>query len=141
MVQSAVISISGTQTVRGEKPETIELVSEGSYCYEPGYISFSYVETQLTGLEGVVTTFTIEDGQTVTLSRQGKVSSKMVFAVGRRDESLYDAGFGALLISVECTSLTVLLNENGGLFDLEYSISVEHTDCGVNAYHISIRTL
>ena len=60
MVQSALISITGTQQLEGEESESIQLVTEGSYCYEPGYICFSYVETQMTGLEGVVTTFTIE---------------------------------------------------------------------------------
>ena len=53
MVQAAMISITGTQQLEGEEPESIQLVTEGSYCYEPGYIRFSYVETQMTGLEGV----------------------------------------------------------------------------------------
>ena len=75
MVQAAMISITGTQQLEGEEPESIQLVTEGSYCYEPGYIRFSYVETQMTGLEGVVTTFTIEDEKTVTLRRTGKVNS------------------------------------------------------------------
>ena len=61
MVQSALISITGTQQLEGEESESIQLVTKGSYCYEPGYIRFSYVETQMTGLEGVVTTFTIEE--------------------------------------------------------------------------------
>ena len=77
MVQAALISIVGTQQLEGESPESIELVTEGSYCYEPGYITFSYVETQMTGLEGVVTTFTIEEERTVTLRRTGKVNSVM----------------------------------------------------------------
>ena len=44
MVQSALISITGTQQLEGEESESIQLVTEGSYCYEPGYIRFSYVE-------------------------------------------------------------------------------------------------
>ena len=142
MVMPALISIRGTQRLPGEAPESIELVTEGSYCYEPGYVTFSYVETQMTGLEGVVTTFTIEDGSTVTLRRTGKVNSTMVFSVGSRDDSLYDAaGVGALLLGVETKTMSVLLNENGGILGLEYVIEIEHTVCGLNAYHIEIRTL
>lgn len=141
MVQSALISITGTQEIEGEAPESIQLVTEGSYCYEPGYIRFSYVETQMTGLEGVVTTFTIEDEKTVTLTRVGKVNSKMVFSPGRVDDSLYEAGPGVLMLRVETKSLGVLMNEHGGIFDLSYSIEVEYAACGLNSYHIEVRVV
>lgn len=141
MVSPALISITGTQQLDGEAPESIELVTEGSYCYEPGYVRLSYVETQMTGLEGVVTTFTIEDEKTVTLTRVGKVNSKMVFELGRVDDSLYEAGPGALMLRVQTRSMTMLLNERGGIFDLAYSIEVEYATCGVNSYHIEIRTI
>ena len=36
MVQAAKISITGTQRMEGVEPETLGLVTEGSYCYEPG---------------------------------------------------------------------------------------------------------
>ena len=74
MVQAAKISITGTQRMEGVEPETLGLVTEGSYCYEPGFAIVSYVESEMTGLEGVVTSFTVEDGRTVTLSDfRGKV--------------------------------------------------------------------
>ena len=139
MAQSVLISIAGTQRFLGEEPETIELVTNGSYSYEPGLITISYVETEMTGLEGVVTTFTIEDERKVTLRRVGKVNSRMVFVLGQRDESLYDCGFGTLLIAVCARQMTVLLNERGGVFDLEYSIDIDSSACGTNSYHIEIR--
>lgn len=139
MVRPALISITGTQQPEGEAPESIQLVTEGSYCYEPGYIRFSYVETQMTGLEGVVTTFTIEEESTVTLTRCGKVNSKMVFSPGKIDDSLYQAGPGVLLLRVETKSICVLMNENGGIFDLTYGVEVERTVYGTNTYHIEVR--
>ena len=68
MVQAARISITGTQSMDDSGPQTLELVTDGSYCYEPGFALLSYVESEMTGLEGVVTSFRIEDGQTVTLA-------------------------------------------------------------------------
>lgn len=44
MVKPVLIAITGTQQLAGEKPESIQLVTEGSYCCEPGFIRFSYVE-------------------------------------------------------------------------------------------------
>ena len=55
MVKPVLIAITGTQQLAGEKPESIQLVTEGSYCCEPGFIRFSYVESEMTGMEGVVT--------------------------------------------------------------------------------------
>ena len=82
---------------------------------------------------------TIEDEKTVTLRRTGKVNSMMVFELGRIDDSLYEAGPGALMLRVQTKSLGVLMNEHGGIFDLSYSIEVEYATCGLNSYHIEIR--
>ena len=59
MVQAARISITGTQSMEDAGPQTLELVTDGSYCYEPGFALLSYVESEMTGLEGVVTSFQI----------------------------------------------------------------------------------
>ena len=139
MVKPVLIAITGTQQLAGEKPESIQLVTEGSYCCELGFIRFSYVESEMTGMEGVVTSFTVEDEQKLTLRRVGKVNSEMVFVQGQRHESLYDAGMAALLVGVELQELTVLLNEHGGILDFSYAIDVERSACGTNRYHIEIR--
>ena len=47
MVQAARISITGTQSMEDAEPQTLKLVTDGSYCYEPGYIRFSYVEKDI----------------------------------------------------------------------------------------------
>ena len=87
MVQAARISITGTQSMEDAGPQTLELVTDGSYCYEPGFALLSYVESEMTGLEGVVTSFQIEDGKTVTLRRSGKVNAEMVFDRRQAHES------------------------------------------------------
>ena len=141
MVQAARIAITGTQTMEDGGPQTLELVTDGSYCYEPGFALLSYVESEMTGLEGVVTSFQIEDGKTVTLRRSGKVNAEMVFDRRQAHESLYDVGFGAMLISVVTEDMTVLLNEHGGVLDLDYRVEVEHALCSRNRYHLEIQTI
>ena len=139
MVQSALISITGTQQLEGEESESIQLVTEGSYCYEPGYIRFSYVETQMTGLEGVVTTFTIEEEKKVTLQRVGKVNSEMVFELGRRHLSMYDTPYGALAMGVNTRELSAALDEQGGQIRIVYDIELDHSLAGRNTFDIQIR--
>lgn len=133
------ISVAGSQHYAGMDSETVELVTNGTYRYEPGLATVSYVETEMTGLEGVVTTFTVEDEKKVTLRRTGKVNSTMVFVLGQKDESLYDCGAGALMLGVCATQMTVLLNERGGVLDLEYSVEIERAVSATNRCHIEIR--
>ena len=52
MEKPVLITIVGTQRFAGDEPDTIELVTHGTYRYEPGCITLSYVETEMTGLEG-----------------------------------------------------------------------------------------
>ena len=84
MENNVIISIQGKQSFEAQDDDTIELVTEG--CLEPdgddGY-TLSYQESELTGLEGTLTTFQIERDR-VTLLRVGEVNSQMVFEEGRR---------------------------------------------------------
>ena len=82
-----------------------------------------------------------EDGRTVTLRRTGKLNAEMRFVRGQAHDSLYDMGFGAMMISVVTEDMTILLNEHGGVLDLEYRVEVEHALCSRNHYHIEIRTI
>lgn len=60
MNKEVIISIRGAQSYADVENEVIELVTSGTLSdSETGY-SFSYVETELTGLEGTVTTFQVE---------------------------------------------------------------------------------
>ena len=52
-----IISISGLQDAR--TPDNIEFVTCGKYSYEKNFIRISYMESELTGLEGTQTTITI----------------------------------------------------------------------------------
>ena len=99
MVQAARIAITGTQTMEDGGPQTLELVTDGSYCYEPGFALLSYVESEMTGLEGVVTSFQIEDGKTVTLRRSGKVNAEAfsIWTTAWRSSTRFAAGTVTIL--------------------------------------------
>ena len=87
---NVIISIKGKQSYEDAEDETIELVTEGR-LEEDGSDGFtlSYQESELTGLEGTLTTFQIEKDR-ITLMRVGEVNSQMVFEEGRRHLSMYN---------------------------------------------------
>ena len=137
MKKTALIAIQGMQCYEGDEPQVLELMTNGLYEKLDDRCRIFYEETEMTGMEGVRTTFEVFPDR-VELNREGAVQSQMVFRPGERMESLYDLGFGALLIAVTATRVCASLDENGGALDLAYDIEVEHTARSVNTYHIEV---
>lgn len=138
MKKNVVLSIRGQQNYLDQDPEVIELVTEGSMVRRDNGWEISYEESDLTGLSGVTTTFMVEPG-CITLSRQGPLTSEMVFRKGVLHESLYQMEFGALMITVCATEVSYDLTEAGGTIDLTYGIDIENTAAGVIEYHLDIK--
>lgn len=138
MKKNVVLSIRGRQSYDAQDPEVIELVTEGTMEFRDGGWNISYEESELTGLEGVTTVFRVEPGK-VTLIRTGRLNSRMVFQQDVTHDSLYQMEFGALLLSVQATSVYYDIVPDGGVIDLVYNISIEHTQAGVIDYHLDIR--
>lgn len=138
MKQAVMLSIEGRQNYVGQDTEVIELVTEGTLEQtELGWI-ITYEESDLTGMQGVTTTFQIERGKLI-LTRSGKLNSQMVFQEGVRHESLYQMEFGALLLCVCARMIRTELTTEGGTVDLSYAIEIEQTETGVIEYHLDIR--
>ena len=139
MDKSVIISIKGKQSYEDVEDETIELVTEGLLNKEgEGEYTLSYQESELTGLEGTLTTFQVEQGR-ITLMRIGEVNSQMVFEEGRRHLSMYDTPYGALAIGVNTRRMRSSLGEHGGDIEIDYAIEIDHAMAGQNLFQINVR--
>lgn len=136
--KQVVLSICGRQTYLDQEPDVIELVTEGTMEYHDGGWDIQYQESQLTGLEGVTTTFRIEQDR-IILTRAGKLHSQMIFQEGLRHDSLYQMEFGALMVTVCAKRIIVQLGSDGGMVDLVYGIEIEQSTAGEVDYHLDIR--
>ena len=138
MTEPVLLKIHTVQKVPGEPPEVMELQTEGTLQQFPDRVEISYVETRITGLEGVHTTFAIYGKEKVVLLRNGeKMKNEMVFRLGEKTDSLYDVGFGALLISVAAQEIRLDLDR--GEFRVEYTVEVENSYMGTNTYFVTFR--
>ena len=131
------LSICGRQNYIDQEPEVVELVTEGIMEKKETGWEICYKESDLTGMDGVSTSFLVES-EKITLTRTGALTSQMVFRVGIPHESLYNMGFGALLITVNATKIQFSLSESGGSVDLSYGISIEQSAAGNIDYHLEI---
>lgn len=137
MKKAVMLSVRGRQAYLNQEPDEIELVTEGTLEYLDGGWNICYEESELTGLQGVTTTFRVEPDK-IILTRTGRLNSQMIFQKDVRHDSLYQMEFGALMISVCAKWIMVQLDNNGGVVDLIYDIEIEKNTAGEVDYHLTI---
>lgn len=141
MKQKVMLSICGRQHYVDQEPDTVELVTEGTLEFRDGGWDICYEESELTGLKGVTTTFRIE-GDTITLNRDGGLTSQMIFQEGQFHESLYQTEFGFTMMITVCASRVRWdITCDGGRIDLTYAIEIEQSTAGVIDYHLDIKAI
>ncbi len=140
MQQRAKITVRGIQTAENEPPETTELVTFGTFSTENGTVCLRYEETELTGLEGTTTEFCVT-GDEVTLTRTGNLRTQMHFSQGQESRTLYDLGFGALLLSVRTERVRSEWNERGGVLELFYRVRIEEQTAGTIDCRIEVEVV
>ena len=138
MEKEVIISIRGMQKYEGALPDVIELVTDGRLARDGESYTLSYQESELTGLEGTLTTIQV-DGEQVTLMRVGEFNSQLVFQEGRRHFSMYNTPYGAMTIGVNTRHLLAQLTDQGGDIEVDYSVEVDHALAGRNVFRISVR--
>lgn len=139
-MKKVLLSITVKQAYQGQEPEVMELVSEGTMEFANGGWDISYQESDLTGLQGVTTTFRVEPDK-VTLIRTGPLRSTMEFRIGESHDSLYQMEFGALMLTVTTRHLFFDILPEGGCIDLVYDIEIEKSEGGTVDYHLDIRAI
>ena len=133
-----ILSICGRQNYIDQEPEVVEFVTEGTVENTEDGWEICYEESELTGLEGAATSFLVEQ-EKITLTRTGSLTSQMVFKMGVPHESLYNMGFGVLMITVNATKIQCAVSEEGGWVDLSYSIAIEQSAAGNIDYRLEIK--
>lgn len=140
MEKNVIISIKGMQNYEGVSEDTIELITEGRLmdCGEDG-LTLTYQESELTGMEGTLTTFQVEKSGRIILLRMGEVNSQMVFEEGRRHLSLYQTPVGDLSVGIRANRIRSTLEMTGGELEIDYAIELDHTLAGQNLFRIQVR--
>ena len=138
MEKDVVISIKGMQKYEGTRADSIELVTEGRLMRDDAGYTLTYQESELTGLEGTLTTIQVAPEQ-VTLIRAGEVNSQMVFQEGRRHLSMYNTPYGAMAIGVNTRHLLAELDDQGGDIEIDYAIEIDHAIAGRNIFQIKVK--
>lgn len=138
MEKEVLISIKSTQAVMGEDAEPTELITRGLYSCRGNLKKFSYMESELTGLEGTKTEFLIRPEE-VVMNRTGKITTRMVFRIGQKHRFLYGTPYGTLAMGISTGCINSRLGEQGGELELAYDLDFENAVLSRNTIKINIK--
>lgn len=137
-MKDVIISITGTQYASEDANDAVELVTDGKYCFKDGRGKLVYKESELTGMEGTTTSFLISPGE-VILSREGTLTSQMIFRAGTKNTFLYDTPYGSTTMGLDTHSIRSTLGEEGGELEIDYIVDFDHAVVGRNRFRINVR--
>ena len=138
-MKKVMISITSTQDVGGDV-NSVELVTEGEYVCNPEKYDLTYQESSITGMDGTTTTFTVEP-DTVILTREGSVTSQMLFRKGEKHLFLYQTPYGSATMGIYTRKLEVDVDESRGHVEIEYTLDVDNINIGVNQSIIDFKEI
>lgn len=137
-MKDVIISITGVQSYPQGTDDSVELVTEGKYSFRDGRGELSYMESELTGMQGTRTSFTFTPTE-VVLSREGTLTSKMIFREGTKNTFLYDTPFGSATMGLDTHRIHSTLGPKGGDMEIDYVVDFDHAVVGRNKFRINVR--
>lgn len=115
----------GEEPLDEEGNEDVEMLMEGWLISSPTRVELVYEETELTGMEGSVSTIGFDRATPglVSMLRSGGVSTALVFEAGKRHTCVYDTPFSSFDVCVVTKHVrNALLTE--GVLELDYLIEI-----------------
>ena len=139
-MKNVIISITGAQNLSQIKqPEdVIELITEGEYKFEGDGGELSYMESELTGMEGTKTSLIFSPTE-IVLSREGTLTSRMVFKEGIKNTFLYDTPYGSATMGLDTRKIRTNFGPRGGDMEIDYVIDFDNLQVGRNKFRVTVR--
>ena len=115
-----------------EDDGTIEIYTEGRLRTTSDQLSITYIESEMTGMEGskTVISFNKSNPELVSMTRTGQVNTALIFEPHKRHICIYKTPFMPFELCVRTLSMDNRL-EKDGEFNIEYIIEVR----GATAEH------
>jgi len=121
------------------KAPTAKLVSDGVFWQEEdGSFRIVYEESEITGMQGCLTTFCLSPSGLLILLRSGNARTCMVFENARRHLCDYGTEKDFPSFFLHTHRLSSSLSENGGKILAEYSVEIRGTRSEHNLLEIMV---
>ena len=137
MLKDVWISINSIHSYDQEDEDRLEFSTDGHYYFDGENGCLTYMETEVTGLEGTRTSVIVMPDQ-VVVDRDGLVTSRMIFREGLRDAVQYSTPFGAATLGIDTRRIRHHMDENGGQLEIDYVVDMEHAVASRNRFQITV---
>ncbi len=138
MKKDVVISIRSFHGYGEDDEDSIDFTTDGVYTYDGRTACFTYLESEVTGMEGTQTKVMVMPDK-VVVHRNGPVTSRMVFQQGKRDAFLYDTPAGSATMHMNTQNLDTRFNEHGGHMEIDYVLDMEHVFACKNKFRLTVK--
>ena len=139
MMKDVTISIFSRNSA-GEDEDSIDFVTDGLYTFDGGVACLTYLETEVTGMEGTRTSVMVFPDK-VVVDRDGTVTSRMIFQEGSKNSFLYDTPVGSATMHMDTRRILFRFNEHGGELEIDYVLDLEHAIVTRNLFRIEVKEL
>lgn len=136
-MKNAILTIKGLAGT-DEDGEDIELVTDGAYSFDEKRAAIEYMESELTGMRGTRTAFSVEP-DSVMITRSGTVNMHMLFEAGRKNYFNYETPYGTMTMGVDTQSIKNELHERGGRLEVRYIMDLGSSVVTRNKFEIDIK--
>lgn len=138
MMKDVVIYIRSLYGYGEEEEDSIDFTTDGLYTYDGDTACLTYLESDVTGMEGTRTSVMVMPDQ-VVVDRDGTVTSRMVFRAGEKNAFLYDTPVGSATMHMNTRGLSSRFNEHGGHMEIDYVLDMEHAFVSRNRFKLTVK--
>ena len=138
MMKDVVIYIRSLFGDGGDNDNTIDFTTDGLYTFDGDTACLTYLESEVTGMEGTRTSVMVMPDQ-VVVDRDGAVTSRMVFRPGEKHAFLYDTPVGSATMHMDTRNMNARFNEHGGHMEIDYVLDMEHAFVSRNQFHLTVK--
>ncbi|MEA5151260.1 MAG: DUF1934 domain-containing protein [Oscillospiraceae bacterium] len=139
-MKDVIISINSIHSYGRDEEDKLEFTTDGYYFYEDGTGCLSYMESEVTGMEGTRTSVIVSPQQ-VVVDRDGMITSRMIFQEGEKNSLLYNTPYGTATMGIDTRKIEQRFDEDGGELEIDYVVDMEHAVVTRNIFQISVKQM
>lgn len=140
MMKDVLITMNSVYSYGRDEDDSLEFTTDGYYSFEDDMACLSYMESEVTGLEGTLTSIMAYRDR-VVVDRDGVVTSRMIFRQGEKSSFMYSTPYGAIAMGISTGSISREMDGDGGSLQIDYSVDVENSVVARNRFHITVEEM
>ena len=121
-----------------DEDNAIDFTTDGLYTYDGDTACLTYLETDVTGMEGTRTSVMVMPDK-VVVDRDGSVTSRMIFREGEKNAFLYETPVGSATMHMDTRGVQTRFNEHGGHMEIDYVLDMEHAFVSRNSFKLTVK--